>query len=419
MNRVYILGGAQTDFERNWTKEGKSIVAMMTEVTSAALQTVHIDMTEIRRLNAENTIAGYLGNFGAERYLKQGHLNAFFDEVDDAFMGMPAVRYESACASGSAAILAAIHQLNTSFEVGIVLGVEIMKSLSALRGADVLGGAAFYEQEAEGKKYPFPELFGQLALDTIRKYHLSESKYMDHLAMLANKNYGNAKRNKNAQTRKWYMSLAHAQTRGVKYNSLVGAGLAVSDCSQVTDGGACLILCSKKYAQEYCLRNDMHLDELPYIAGWGHRHAPISYKKKIEYAKSHDCILPFTKMAVEDAYRMAGVTVNDVDVIETHDCFTSSEYAAISCFGITQPGREFEAIDSGRIFFDGDLPVNPSGGLIGGGHPVGASGVRMMLDLEKQVLGKAGGYQVANAEVAAMLNLGGSATSNFSFVVRR
>jgi acetyl-CoA C-acetyltransferase len=116
---------------------------------------------------------------------------------------------------------------------------------------------------------------------------------------------------------------------------------------------------------------------------------------------------------------MASVTVDDLDLIETHDCFTSSEYAAISCFGITKPGREFEEINDGVIFFDGKLPVNPSGGLIGGGHPVGATGVRMMLDLAKQVSNKADTYQIKNAKTAAMLNLGGSATSNFAFVVKR
>jgi len=419
MKKIYILGGAQTDFERNWTKEGKSFVAMMTEVVHQTLETVGLEMEEIRGLNEAGRMSGFIANFGGERYLNQAHLNAFLDEVDDAFIGMPAIRYESACASGSAALLSAIHQLGNGVDVGMVLGIEIMKSLNSLDGASVLGGAAFYEQEAAGKKYPFPELFGQLALDTIRKYHLNESRYMDHLAIIAHKNYENAKRNPNAQTRKWFMNLAHAQTRGVEYNPLVGAGLAVSDCSQITDGSACVLLCTETYAREYCNPRGISLDTLPFIAGWGHRHAPVSYRKKMAYARNHDCILPFTRMAIQDAYRMAGVTVSDLDLIETHDCFTSSEYAAISCFGITPPGRELEAIESGRIFSDGDLPVNPSGGLIGGGHPVGATGVRMMLDLYNQVSEKAEEYQIKNARTAAMLNLGGSATSNFAFVVKR
>ena len=101
----------------------------------------------------------------------------------------------------------------------------------------------------------------------------------------------------------------------------------------------------------------------------------------------------------------------------THDCFTSSEYAAISAFGLAEPGREYEAIEDGLITFDGKKPINPSGGLIGCGHPVGASGARMFLDLYKQVTGQAGKYQVSGVNNAMMLNIGGSATTNYVFIV--
>ena len=113
------------------------------------------------------------------------------------------------------------------------------------------------------------------------------------------------------------------------------------------------------------------------------------------------------------------VTVDDIDVFETHDCFISSEYMAISAFGLTEPGKEYEAIEDGRIEFGGSKPINPSGGLIGCGHPVGASGVRMMLDLYKQVSNEAGAYQVKNANNAIMLNIGGSATTNYTFIIGR
>ena len=104
-------------------------------------------------------------------------------------------------------------------------------------------------------------------------------------------------------------------------------------------------------------------------------------------------------------------------MFETHDCFTSSEYAAISAFGLTEPGKEYEAVESGLIDFCGSKPINPSGGLIGCGHPVGASGSRMLLDLYKQVTGTAGGYQIKNVKNGMMLNIGGSATTNYVFIV--
>lgn len=122
-----------------------------------------------------------------------------------------------------------------------------------------------------------------------------------------------------------------------------------------------------------------------------------------------------------DAYERSGLTVDDIDFFETHDCFTSSEYAAISAFGITEPGTEYEAVENGTIAFYGDKPINPSGGLIGCGHPVGATGVRMFLDLYKQLTGKAGRYQIRkNGKLPTngmMLNIGGTATTNFAFVV--
>lgn len=145
----------------------------------------------------------------------------------------------------------------------------------------------------------------------------------------------------------------------------------------------------------------------------------MTFDNKIAESSNNKYILPWTRQAVLDAYDRSGLTVEDIDVFETHDCFTSSEYAAISCFGITEPGKEFEAIENGMISFEGKKPINPSGGLIGCGHPVGASGVRMALDLYKQVSNQAEGYQISDAKNAMMLNLGGSATTNYCFIIGR
>ena len=141
------------------------------------------------------------------------------------------------------------------------------------------------------------------------------------------------------------------------------------------------------------------------------------FDKKMADNEGSEYILPWTRQAVLDAYGRSGLTVDDIDVFETHDCFTSSEYAAISAFGLTEPGKEYEAVESGLIAFGGKKPVNPSGGLIGCGHPVGASGARMMLDLYKQVTGTAGEYQVEGAKNGLMLNIGGSATTNYVYIV--
>ena len=111
--------------------------------------------------------------------------------------------------------------------------------------------------------------------------------------------------------------------------------------------------------------------------------------------------------------------VGDIDGIETHDCFTSTEYMAIDHFGITAAGESWKAIEKGDIGLGGRTPINASGGLIGLGHPVGATGVRMVLDSYKQVTGAAGDYQIAGAENVATLNIGGSATTSVSFIIGR
>lgn len=412
MGKVYVLGGAQTDFERNWKKEGKNMVALLKEAVTDGLTDAGITYDDVKELNRENRIACFVGNFIAEKYAEQGHLGAFLTEVNEAFYGVPSARYEAACASSSVAIDAAQTKIaNNDYDVAIVVGWELMKTVDSKTGGDFLGRAAYYEKEGKGIELPFPKLFGRLADETLKKYKVDEKRYMDALAKIAVINYENAKRNPLAQTRKWFMSFEQASKRGTETNPLVGGRLGVSDCSQVTDGAAVVVLASERFME------DRHVKDKPFIKGYGHRTAPMLFDKKMAENASSTYILPWTRQAVIDAYRRSGLTVSDIDCFETHDCFTSSEYAAISAFGITDPGKEYEAVESGLIAFDGKKPINASGGLIGCGHPVGASGARMLLDCYKQVSETAGKYQVKNVQNAMMLNIGGSATTNYIFIV--
>lgn len=409
MSKVYILGGAQTDFERNWTKEGKGMIALLKEAMADGLDNAGISLDDVRKLNGENRVACFVGNFIAEKYTNQGHLGAFLTEIDEAFYGVPSARYEAACASSSVAIDAAATKIRAEdYDVAIVVGWELMKTVESRVGGDYLGRAAYYEKEAKGMEFPFPKLFGKLADETLKKYpDLDETRYMNALSRISVINYNNAKRNPLAQTRKWFMSYEQACMRGTETNPLVGGRLAVSDCSQVTDGAAVVVLCSERYLHERGIVGK------PLIKGYGHRTAPIMFDKKMAESKCSAYILPWTRQAVLDAYNRAGLSVGDIDVFETHDCFTSSEYAAISAFGLTEPGKEYEAVENGIV----EQKINPSGGLIGCGHPVGASGARMLLDLYKQVTGTAGGYQIKGAQNGMMLNIGGSATTNYVFII--
>lgn len=416
METVYVLGGAQTDFERNWTKEGKNVIALLKEIINDALDDIGLSYGDIKNLNQQNRIACCVGNFIAENYIDQGHLGALLTEVNPAFYGVPSARYEAACASGSIALDAAIAKIKSGdYDLVLVICWELMKTVDSKVCGDILGKAAYYEKEGKGISYPFPKLFGKLASETIEKYGLDQQRYLDTLAKISVINYSNAKRNPLAQTRKWFMDYEQASKRGTETNAQIGGLLAVSDCSQVTDGAAVVALASERLASE------LGMSDQPFVKGYGHRNAPMMFEKKMSESVDSPYILPWTRQTVEDAYRRSSLSVEDIDVFETHDCFTSSEYAAISCFGITEPGEEYEAVENGMIAFSGAKPINPSGGLIGCGHPVGASGCRMFLDIYKQVQGIAGGYQVMKEgkapQNAMMLNIGGTATTNYVFIV--
>lgn len=416
MSKVYVLGGAQTDFSRNWTKEGKNVVALLREVIDDAFDDVGITIGDIKKINQENGVAFYVGNYGSELFTGQGHLAGLLSEVSPDFYGVPSGRYEAACASASLALDAAITKIKCDeYDLAVVIGYELMKTVPTDVCGDILGRASVYEIEGKGISFPFPKLFGRLADVTLDKYKIDEKRYFDALAMISVNNYANAKRNPKAQTRNWFMDFEQASHRGTETNPFVGGRIATSDCSQVTDGAIAVVLASEKMMKR------LGKSDMPYVKGYGHRNAPLSFDKKAKEQPDNEYVLPWTRQAVVDAYNRAGLTVDDIDVFETHDCFTSSEYVAISAFGITEPGKEYEAVEKGIIAFNGDKPINPSGGLIGCGHPVGSSGCRMFLDIFKQVNGTAGDYQVRhNGKIpknALMLNIGGSATTNYVYIL--
>jgi acetyl-CoA C-acetyltransferase len=403
--KTHILGGYQTDFARNWTKEGKGIQALISEAMEGAFAATGIEPKEVQAI--------HVGNFAGELYTMQAHLGALAMSYYPVLWGIPTSRHEAACASGSIAALAARAEIEAGiYDLTLVLGVELMKSVDSKTGGNYLGTAAWYEKECEGIEFPFPKLFDRLYDVYDGLYGLS----YECLAQIAAINYDNAKRNPKAQTRDWYMNKKHACGSG-DYNKTIGTRIRASDCSQVTDGAAVLFLASPSYARTYAKKHGLDLDGIPSIMGWGHATAPIRFDDKVGEAKKGGYVLPHTRKAIEDALRRAQVNIEDISCIETHDCFTITEYAAVEHFGLTGPGEGWKAVEDGTIEFGGACPVNPSGGLIGGGHPVGATGVRQLYDAYLQVAGKAGGCQVPGAKRVATLNIGGSATTNVVHIV--
>lgn len=405
---VYVLGGAQSDFARNLDREGGGVFDLFRDVTEAAFAATGIEPRQVQ--------TAHVGNFAGELFAGQGQLGGFFGHVHPDLAGIPASRHEAACASGSIALLAAAAEIEAGrYGLALVLGIELMRNVPGQRAAEYLGSAAWAGREAQGARYCWPHMFAQVADEYAQRFGLNR----EHLRGISRNNFANAKRNPNAQTRGWQLAAEHFAEDDAA-NPLIEGTLRKADCGQVTDGAAAVFLCSREVVQQYAARHGVALASIPRIKGWGHTTAPLLYSKKVGDSRGQPYVFPHARKAMLDALARAGMAdVYACDGVEVHDCFSITEYMAIDHFGITAPGESWRAVEDGTIALGGRLPVNPSGGLIGLGHPVGATGVRMMLDCWRQVTGNAGDYQVEGAKNFAMFNLGGSATTSVSFVVGR
>lgn len=400
---IVVLGGHQTDFARHTGREGTTIGDLMAEAAMGACERAGVAPAEIE--------VGHVGNFVGEVLAGQGHLGGLLGEAHDDLVGLPVGRHEAACASGSIAVLSAMADLEAGrYDVALVVGVEVMRPVGVADASRALGLAAMVPDETAGVAWPWPSLFSDLGDVYEERYGLDR----DHLAAIARQNFTNAKRNPNAQTRDWILTDA-AFAEDDQANPLVAGRIRRQDCSQITDGAAAVILATDDWAR----RHGAAPGRTARLAGWGHRTARMRLADKLADAAGSEHVLPHLAATIRDALDRAGTRIEDVRGIEAHDCFTTTEYAIIDHAGLTPPGKSFQAIEDGVVAPDGSCPVNPSGGLIGAGHPVGATGIRMVLDATRQVTGTAGEMQVPDADRFLTVNVGGSTTTCCSFVVER
>lgn len=405
---VFILGGYQTDFAEKLSPTGQPLADLIQRTANGALDACQTDASGIG--------SAHVGNFISELYCGQSHLAGLLAEVVPGLREKPISRHEAACASGSMAALAAMAEIEAGrVETSLVLGVEAMRHVDSRTGAGHLAQAAWVGPETDSEPMVWPWMFSEIIEEYGRRYGIDHR----HLAAIGRKNFHNARRNPNAQTRGWEVTDQTFDASGPA-NPVIAGRLQRYDCAQITDGGAGVVLASETAARAHAKRNNLSLEAIPRILGWGHRTARLGFREKLADSQGAELIFPHVRHTIIDAFGRAGI--NDVwslQGIETHDCFTISEYMAIDHFGITDPGNSWQAIEDETLQLGGRLPINSSGGLIGLGHPVGASGVRMLLDAAKQVGGTAGDYQVEGARRFATLNIGGSTTSVACFVVGR
>ncbi len=404
---VYILGAGRTDFKRNLKKEGKTLRDLIKEAGRKALDDARIDPAEIE--------AAAVGNFNGGQFTKQLHLGAFIPEIDEKLHGIPTMHTEAACASGALSVLLGAQWIMGGFhDAVLVVGAEQQKTMSSLDGSDVLGAAADYHiEKPEYGDFMFPKLFGRIAQLYLERYAATP----DDLASVAYKNYAHARLNPMAQMRDANLAYNDASQVSEK-NPSVAPPLRVSDCSQITDGGAAVVLVSGKYLD----RIGRDKSKLPRLLGFGHTTDYLALEKKDAPTFST------ARKAAEKAFGMANLKPRDMQGAEVHDCFSITEIVAYEILGLAEPGTGAELAKSGATALPQvrgehvsgkigwEIPVNTGGGLIGDGHPVGATGVRQVFDAYQQLTNQAGARQIEGVKRFLTFNMGGSLTTSVAMI---
>lgn len=398
---TYILGSSQTDFARAWSRENLDISDMIRVSVLDALADAKVDPAQVQSI--------HVGNAFGEMQRAQAHLGSMVAQVVPELWGVPAMRHEGACASSSLAVLAAMAEIEAGrYDCILVVGAEEFKNTRGDIASVNQNAAGWQGHEDIDCKFLWPAVFGLAAQEYDRRYGL-DRRYLNRIAEL---NYGNARRNPLAQTRGWQFN-ALSFTDDDNANPLIEPGTRRQDCGQITDGASSLVLASPAFAAEWMRRTGKSAAR---IAGWGHHNAGLRFKDKLERSDAY--VFPHVRQTITDAWARAGIGgIEAVSGVETHDCFTTTEYIAIDHLGLTAPGQSWQAVEDGSIEPGGRCPVNMSGGLIGCGHPVGATGARMLHDAARQVTGRAGDMQIDGARRMQTLNIGGSFGTVVSFVV--
>jgi acetyl-CoA C-acetyltransferase len=311
----------------------------------------------------------------------------------------PATRVENACASGSAAVFQGLNDIAAGrSRFVLVVGAEQMSVAPGALIGDILLNACYRKEEGDTEG-GFAGIFGQIA----ERYFQTHGNRSEAMARIAAKNHLNGLDNPYAQLRK-PLDFEFCNTVSDS-NPLVAGPLRRTDCSLVSDGAAAIVLSDTETAlrgtKAIHFRANAQVNDFLPIAGRD--------------------IIAFE--GCEEAWRMAheeaGTRVDDLDVVETHDCFTIAELIEYEAMGLTPKGEGARAIDEGWVEKNGKLPVNPSGGLKSKGHPVGATGVSMHVMQSLQLMGEAEGMQIADAELAGIFNMGGAAVANYVSILER
>lgn len=343
----------------------------------------------------KNIKALYVGHMG-ESYEHQGHTGATMADWA-GLLHVPATRIEAACASSGVALRIAIQAVMSDLaDVVMVGGVEKMTHRTTAEVTEYLAMASDFPFE-QWQGMTFPGLYALMATAHMHEYGTTEKD----MATVAVKNHFHGSMNPKAHFQK-EITLENALSSRV-----VAWPLKLYDCSLITDGASCLILTRPELAKKYT-------DTPIQIVGSGQASDTIGLYERESFTS-----LAAAKIAAKQAYEMAGLGPEDMDVAEVHDCFTIAEIIAYEDLGFCKPGEGGRIAERGETRLGGRIPVNTSGGLKSKGHPVGATGTAQAYEVYLQLTGQADRRQVKDAEVALTHNVGGSGATATVHIYRR
>ena len=409
LNRgVSIVGAGMTRFHNklHLDKNGRELLV---EATLEAANSVD------KGFSLRDAGALFIGNFTSDIFEGQAHNAAVLAD----WLGInpiPAYRIEDACASSGAALnLGVITIASGMADVVLVGGIEKMSRLTTEQVTDVLALAA--DSSYEGSVgFTFPSIYAAIASAYFKKY----GAVWEQLAAVTIKNHKNGALNPKAQFQSDVLTTA--RKIGGKYgrafkdeleflrsdlNPIIASPLRLFDCCPVSDGASAVVLAADEISHSYT-------DTPVKITGIGQASDAIALHSRPDLTT-----LRAASKASEDAYRMAGVTPQDIDVAEVHDCFTIAEIIATEDLGFFPRGEGGKAAEEGLTSLNGSLPINPDGGLKAKGHPVGATGVAMAYEMFKQLRNQADRHQVQGAKIGLSHNVGAAGASVSVQIFRR
>ena len=376
-----IVGWSHTPFGKHEHDDVESLIASVATGAVADAGLGALDIDEI-----------VLGHYGGG-FSPQGFTSSLVLQADDAWRFKPATRVENACATGSAAIhqgLKSIAARQARFV--LVVGVEKMTDLPGPEIAKALLSAAYLKEEG-ATLGGFAGVFGQIA----QRYFQRHGDQSDALATIAAKNHKNGCANPLAQLRK---DLGFEFCRNVSDKNPVVAGpLKRTDCSLVSDGAAALVLTDVETA--------LRMPKAVWLR------AAVQVNDFLPMSRRDITLFEGCTQAWQKALANANIGLENLDFVETHDCFTIAELLEYEAMGLTPRGQGARAALEGWTQKDGRLPVNPSGGLKAKGHPIGATGVSMHVLSAMQLTGTAGAMQIKGARLGGIFNMGGAAVANY------